>query len=48
MIPSAEGKLHNAAIIRLAHQRCNVILGMLATRQPYNPVHGTDELTEAA
>jgi transposase len=44
----AEGKRHNAAIICLARRRCNVILAMLATRQPYNPAHGTDRLTEAA
>ncbi len=44
----AEGKRHNAAIICLARRRCNVILAMLATRQPYNPAHRTDRLTEAA
>lgn len=31
----AEGKRHNAAIICLARQRCNVIHAMLTNRQPY-------------
>ena len=31
----AEGKRHNAALICLARRRCNVILAMLRTRQPY-------------
>ena len=31
----AEGKKHNAALICLARRRCNVILAMLHTRQPY-------------
>jgi hypothetical protein len=31
----AEGKRHNAAVICLAHRRCDVILAMLRTRQPY-------------
>lgn len=31
----AEGKKHNAAIICLARRRCDVILAMLRTRQPY-------------
>jgi transposase len=43
----AEGKRHNAAVICLARRRCNVILAMLRTSQPYNPQHRTD-LTEAA
>ena len=33
----AEGKKHNAALICLARRRCNVILAMLRTSQPYNP-----------
>ena len=33
----AEGKRHNAAIICLARRRCNVILAMLRTNQPYHP-----------
>jgi transposase len=33
----AEGKRHNAALICLARRRCNVILAMLRTRQPYQP-----------
>lgn len=43
----AEGKRHNAALICLARRRCNVILAMLRTGQPYNPHHRTD-LAEAA
>jgi hypothetical protein len=31
----AEGKKHNAAIICLAHRRCDVIIAMVTTRQPY-------------
>jgi transposase len=31
----AEGKRHNAALICLARRRCDVILAMLTTRQPY-------------
>jgi transposase len=31
----AEGKRHNAALICLARRRCNVILAMLRTGQPY-------------
>ena len=33
----AEGKRHNAALICLARRRCDVILAMLRTRQPYQP-----------
>jgi len=33
----AEGKRHNAALICLARRRCDVILAMLITRQPYQP-----------
>jgi transposase len=45
-----EGKRHNAALICLARRRCDVILAMLTTRQPY---HGTPkaqhgELADAA
>jgi hypothetical protein len=43
----AEGKRHNAALICLARRRCNVILAMLRTGQPYNPHHRID-LTQAA
>lgn len=32
-----EGKRHNAAVICLARRRCDVILAMLRTRQPYQP-----------
>ena len=35
----AEGKRHNAAVICLARRRCNVILAMLNTRQPYRAAH---------
>ena len=31
----AEGKGHNAAMICLARRRCDVILAMLRSRQPY-------------
>jgi transposase len=34
----AEGKRHNAALICLARRRCDVILAMLRTGQPYQPV----------
>ena len=44
----AEGKRHNAALICLARRRCNVILAMLRTRQPYNPAHTNAALPEAA
>lgn len=37
----AEGKRHNAAVVCLARRRCNVILAMLATQQPYQARHGT-------
>lgn len=43
----AEGKRHNAALICLARRRCNVILAMLRTGQPYNPHHRTN-LAQAA
>jgi transposase len=33
----AEGKRHNAALICLARRRCDVILAMLRTGQPYQP-----------
>jgi transposase len=42
-----EGKRHNAALICLARRRCNVILAMLRTHQPYNPHHRTN-LAQAA
>lgn len=42
-----EGKRHNAALICLARRRCNVILAMLRTHQPYNPNHKVD-LPQAA
>ena len=35
----AEGKKHNAAVICLARRRCNVILALLRTNQPYQPAH---------
>jgi transposase len=44
-----EGKRHNAALICLARRRCNVILAMLRTQQPYTPSHAVrDDLVEAA
>jgi transposase len=36
----AEGKRHNAALICLARRRCDVILAMLRTRQPYRADQG--------
>jgi transposase len=44
----AEGKRHNAALICLARRRCNVILAMLRTNQPYQPTRTLDDLTQAA
>lgn len=43
-----EGKRHNAALICLARRRCNVILAMLRTQQPYVASRGTAELRQAA
>ena len=42
-----EGKRHNAALICLARRRCDVILAMLRTRQPYQPAR-PPELASAA
>ena len=36
----AEGKRHNAALICLVRRRCDVILAMLRTGQPYQPRPG--------
>lgn len=44
----AEDKRHNAAIICLARRRCNIILAMLATRQPYRCRGDRPELPRAA
>ena len=44
----AEGKRHNAALICLARRRCNVILAMLRTRQPYQPARPAPSLADAA
>lgn len=44
----AEGKKHNAALICLARRRCNVILAMLRTRQPYQPDRNTTARTPKA
>jgi hypothetical protein len=44
----AEGKRHNAALICLARRRCDVILAMLNTQQPYQPTHNTPELAATA
>jgi transposase len=44
----AEGKRHNAALICLARRRCNVILAMLNTQQPYKPGYRTADLADAA
>ena len=41
----AEGKKHTAAVICLARRRCDVILAMLRSREPYRaeeaPRHGS-------
>ena len=37
-----EGKRHNAALICLARRRCDVILAMLRTHQPYQPTRPTE------
>lgn len=44
----AEGKRHNAALICLARRRCDVILAMLRTGQPYQPAPPAPPLTKAA
>ena len=44
----AEGKRHNAALICLARRRCDVILAMFRTRQPYRPAQLAPDQTEAA
>jgi len=44
----AEGKRHNAAIICLARRRCDVILAMLRTNQPYRPPATPQPLATAA
>ena len=44
----AEGKRHNAALICLARRRCDVILAILRTRQPYQPARPAPELAHAA
>ena len=44
----AEGKRHNAAVICLARRRCNVILAMLRTHQPYQAGRAQPEIAQAA
>ncbi len=44
----AEGKRHNAALICLARRRCDVILAMLRTGQPYRLTRPAPALAEAA
>jgi transposase len=44
----AEGKRHNAALICLARRRCDVILAMLRTRQPYQPDRPAPGMAAAA
>jgi len=44
----AEGKRHNAALICLARRRCDVILAMLRTHQPYQPARPATQLPNAA
>ena len=43
-----EGKRHNAALICLARRRCDVILAMLRTGQPYRPARPAPSLPKAA
>ncbi len=44
----AEGKRHNAAIICPARRRCDVILAMLRTNQPYRLPAAPQPLADAA
>jgi transposase len=44
----AEGKRHNASLICLARRRCDVILAMLRTGQPYQPARPAPSLAGAA
>jgi transposase len=44
----AEGKRHNAALICLARRRCDVILAILRTRQPYQPARPAPDQATAA
>ena len=44
----AEGKRHNAALICLARRRCDVILAMLRSGQPYQTARPATELAQAA
>lgn len=44
----AEGKRHTAALICLARRRCDVILAMLRTRQPYQPTRPAPAMATAA
>jgi transposase len=44
----AEGKRHNAALICLARRRCDVILAMLRTGQPYRLTRPVPPLAKAA
>ena len=43
-----EGKRHNAALICLARRRCNVILAMLRTQQPYQAARPLPDIAQAA
>lgn len=43
-----EGKRHNAALICLARRRCNVILAILRTGQPYRPQTAVTQPIQAA
>jgi transposase len=44
----AEGKRHNAALICLARRRCDVILAMLRSGQPYQPARPAPRQANAA
>lgn len=43
-----ESKHCNAVLICLASRHCDVILAMLRTRQPYQPIGPAAELADAA
>lgn len=40
----AQGKEHNAAVIRGARRRCNIILAMPKTQTPYHPANLNETL----
>jgi hypothetical protein len=44
----AEGKRHNTAVICLARRRCDVILAMLNTNQPFQAIRATGDVMQPA